>query len=190
MGVKTNAQGVPLSNLKTALQYADDELGITVASSSYAEICDALADYFPDWDGMIYNAGVETIPIDVTGYLRTSSFSTALAPTKYASYLYVGVDFSGGTSNKALLTNTKVNVTRFNTLYFTLNGTTRSLDISSLSGEYYVYIGTYLVPNDRYWLEWGLSTTKGYFITNKVAGSSYGVGNDNFTQPLTKIWCE
>ena len=45
--------GASLAPLKNALQYADDELGIDVATASYSEICDALADYFPEITALI-----------------------------------------------------------------------------------------------------------------------------------------
>lgn len=47
MGVKLNAQGISIVPLKTALAYADDELGIDVATASYSEICEALAEAYP-----------------------------------------------------------------------------------------------------------------------------------------------
>ena len=58
MGVKTNADGISISPLKTALQYADDALGIDVATSSYGEICDALGVFFEPKDVIVFKQGV------------------------------------------------------------------------------------------------------------------------------------
>lgn len=77
MGVKTNVQGVPLSDLKTALQYADDDLGITVATASYGDICDALADFFPDTP-------------EISGIASSSTPYSYGGTTWYASYAIDG----------------------------------------------------------------------------------------------------
>ena len=57
MGVRTNAGGgASVGKLKTALQYADGALGIDVETSSYNEICDALAIAYPE-EFTLFNAG-------------------------------------------------------------------------------------------------------------------------------------
>lgn len=194
MGVRTNAQGISIAPLKTALQYADSKLGITVATSSYSDICTALSNYFPSFDGVFFDVNTHNTfeLLDDTGYLRTPSFTTADVPQFTSSGLRTGIINADNVHCRAILSAEKVDVTNYNALYFTLGGTTYSLDISSVSGSYYVYIGSYFVAGVAYYMEWGLTSTKNYYATNSVKSQNMGTASSGnpYNSLITKIWCE
>lgn len=130
MGVRTNAGGgASVAKLKTALQYADTALGIDVDTSSYAEICDALAAYFPE--ALILFDG--------------SSYASLWTKNSYAyvddTIRLVRQSVSG--RDGVVYTTSPIDVTTYNTLEIdaTVYGSTRqtySYDVSALTGNYTV----------------------------------------------------
>lgn len=129
MGVKSNVQGISIAPLKTALQYADSELGIDVETSSYSDICDALAEYFPDFDGKWLYGGVYN---DNFGAVTTSGSTTYSKSTNFTT----STGATTGTTTVTILLN---NAKRFNTIKATASisrqGSTTSGSITLLDSS-------------------------------------------------------
>ena len=155
MGVKSNVQGISIAPLKSALAYADNELGITVATSSYSEICQALSDYFPEFTGEIYTNGTQNIPLDNNGYAYSPSVPANGGATLGASYF----TFANVGSNrvcKSIVTDSKLNLRNYNTLNVMYSNAiqgvshgVKTLDISAIDEGYITCAHWY----GSYWYE-------------------------------------
>lgn len=167
MGVKSNVQGISITPLKTALQYADNKLGITVATSSYSEICDALADYFPEFTGAIYTNGTQDIALDNNGYAFESAVPSAGGATLGASY-FSFANVGSNLRSRSIVTNEKIDLRNFNTLYVTYSNSVqgashsvKSSDISAIDEGYITFAHWY---DGSYWYEAVvISSTKANF---------------------------
>ena len=145
MGVKSNVQGVPIAPLKSALQYAGDDLGITIDTASYSDICDALADYFPEFTGAIYTNGTQDIALDNNGYAFESAVPSNGGATLGASY-FSFTNVGSNLRSRSIVTNEKIDLRNFNTLYVMYSNsvqgvshTTKSSDISAIDEGYITY---------------------------------------------------
>lgn len=191
MGVKSNVQGVPLSNLKDALVNADAELGITVATASYSEICDALFNYFPEFSGEIYTNGTQNIPLDNTGYRQSPTVNTSGGATLNANSFTFALPATNRT--RVVLTNAKVPLHGFTKLKAICDGTTVTLDITQYANQQ-AYVWVQCSNDGTYWAYYmGITTEKENYGTYSLATSSIiksGISSSYSAKAFTKIWLE
>lgn len=192
MGVKTNVDGISIAPLKTALQYAGDDLGIDVATASYSEICEALAEAYPEFTGVIYDAGVFSVSYDNSGYVRAAGYVSAGGATLNAS----SITFSAPSFvNDKVLIIDKIDYTDYDYIHVLCNGTTYTIDVTSVTGMAYLYIEAMQNGSSIYYLTFGLCSQKTNYSQNVVdskyldisAGSSSSVIT---SKAITKVWLE
>lgn len=188
MGVKTNVDGISIAPLKSALAYADDELGITVATSSYSEICQALSDYFPEYDGTLYNYGVQNVEWENPGSYTMAG--TAQTASINSDNVYIAF----GTSHtsryyKVFGTKEKVDFTGFNYINFEVSlneGTKQTFRYSvPSSGEYYVFIGIFAEGDNTNWGAIGYASSKAINI-NTGTNLRWNRGDNSYR--VYKVW--
>jgi len=190
MGVKSNVQGVPIAPLKTALQYAGDDLGIDVATASYSEICEALAEAYPEFTGVIYDAGSAKVALDTTGYTVGTGFTSDGTWTLNASNMSAVVP-SGESHYRIIGVADAIDLTDYSMLYVTSNKGTLSIDISGISGSRYISIwvcwaGATGWP--RFYLSLGTSKSNMFNSSpSTYVNSGLSAGT---TVTVSKIWLE
>lgn len=141
------AGGASVAKLKTALQYADNKLGLDVQHSSYSDICRALGIYFPEGlykDYYPYKEGVQNTPW--TSSATHSSINTyasqfnddAIAIPFYNNESYV---FVANTTQKVNVTNKAFLTFHYSTTGVGNNDTVK-VDITDVTGSYYIVLWT------------------------------------------------
>lgn len=191
MGVKTNADGISISPLKTALQYADAKLGITVATSTYGEICGALADYFPDATGVLYDSGTEYVPWQTGVATILNGYTTVGGFDKNASNM-TGRPSLVSNTNQVISVNTadKIPFSSYSTLHIKTSKGEYTANCSGWADGYlaiflYNYFGNY--TNYAY-----VNTTKNNMQTSAIAGLAmdYYATASPTNVVIEKIWLE
>lgn len=183
MGVRTNAGGgASVAKLKTALVDADSRLGIDVQDSSYNEICDALADYF-DLNGLLYDSGVSYVEFSTNGGWADSGVD-----------LY-SIGPSGQWAYYTKRTTSPVDVTQFSTVHFLIASTFYNgevtLDVSALSGYYYIKFSTYNVTGSATYFWCGVSTSTSYHPEEgDVRQTDKGGTPKGLTVRVSKVWLD
>lgn len=191
MGVRTNAQGISIAPLKSALQYADSDLGIDVETSSYGEICSALSEYFAE-SMDLYNAGVfsDKVTFHNPNSSCTWGTKTRRAYTVNANTLSASVDNINSVTWGFEFVG--VNLAHYKTLYCIANGSQYSIDISTLTSDYgYVAVighmaGSNAIPMYMAATNSTFSNMDSVSSANKVLLSSGGPR----TVSISRIWLE
>lgn len=192
MGVKSNVQGISIAPLKTALQYADSELGIDVATASYSEICEALAEAYPELaDGVLYQDGKygvewengvtvfdgDGVPL-VGGFTLASDHIQTIIPSSFGQ--------------RVLNTVNTVDLTNYSRLH--IEGSNGSLpavmDVSGITGSMYITVFAYCNSAGT------VRVCRVFATPSKSYVNVYGVveicstAQANNPPSITKIWLE
>lgn len=188
MGVMTNVGGGGGGNIR--YNAVTDMIQVKVNGSWV----DTPYKAYGTFNGMLYNAGVQAVPWDNTGY--PASYDTEAAGYEGAVLSSDSFTFNLAAANgvNGILTNDKIDCSGFTSLKATIGGTTYTLNISQYTSEP-AYIVIYEYANASEWgLYMTLASTKQYYNNNKIVGTHWEdlptASRSTPIPSITKVWLE
>lgn len=191
IGVHDNTGSSTVDLLRTSLQYAGDKLGIDIATASYDEICEALAEAYPELaEGVLYQQGQFGVEWENGVTTFDSGVPFVGGFTLADDHIQVIIPSSYG--QRVLNTASAIDLTNYTKLY--IEGSNGSLpavmDISGLTGNMYITIYGYCNSAVT------ARVCRVYATPSKSYSTSYGVveicSTSQASNPpsITKIWLE
>lgn len=140
------------------------------------------------FDGTLYDNGDFAVPWDNNGYVRRSDWvcdGGANILTNNFTFTAPSTD----NHSRVIITDDVIDVTNYTGINIEYNGTIYSSDITSVSGNCYIYVECIRQSSYNYLLV-GFATQKAYYAEHSphdfvVTNSS---GQSSVKQPITKIW--
>lgn len=142
------------------------------------------------FDGTIYNAGVQAVELDNTGYVPiangTNMGGAILSDDHFSFY---ADDMDSNYTGKCICTMEQIDLTDWHYLNFTYNGTDYSLDITGVTGNHYIFVYCYKPAPGSFFVGARYAETKTNYMSqgagvNAVSGQAASYCG----YPITKVW--
>ena len=142
------------------------------------------------FDGTIYNAGVQAVELDNTGYVPlTGGINMGGATLSSDHFSFYADDMGSSSTGKCICTNEQLNLTDWHYLNFTYNGTDYSLDITGVTGNYYIVCYCYKAAPGSYYVALRYSESKvNYLDYGQGVSAVVGQAASYCGYPITKVW--
>lgn len=143
------------------------------------------------FDGTIYDAGVQAVPLDNNGYRYNPTYTAVGGASLGASSFSFTLPGAQST-DRCIFTDDAIDLSQWNTLHYIYNGTHKTLDLSSVNESGYIVFVLTCIPGGGYNLEVSATRVKQDFGQNGnwIVYDQVAAGSANVTGNFTKVWLE
>ena len=147
---------------------------------------------YASFDGVLYDNGAQAVAWDNTGYARNSSYTPVGGATLTSGYFNFSTSGMSQYTNKCIITDNKVDLSGWNTLYIQAQNGVTSIDVSAINQMAYISVECDCKSGGSFYLNMGVSTEKTYYdaTVNKLADVGITSGSGNVIEPIYKVWLE